>query len=96
MEPCLFGLVSKSDCHKTWYSRKPGLTLLSSFSKTEIELLIMRSQKNLTSEDVSTKSICLHHHAFFCENFLVMSAKIAVIFLAFIKAKDQKVLVKSI
>ena len=29
----------------------------------------MRSQKNLTSEDISTKSICLHHHAFFLRKF---------------------------
>ena len=70
MEPCLIGILSKSNCHESWYSRKPGLMLLSSLSQTEIELLTIRSSTTLSSHDIASKSICSHHHAYFLRKFV--------------------------
>ena len=69
MEPCLIGLLSKSSCQETWYARKPGFMLLSSLSETELELLAFRSQTKLLTESISSKHICLHHHAYYLKKF---------------------------
>ena len=69
MESCLIGLLSNTNCHENWYSRKPGLTLLSSLSKSEIELKAYRSKINLLNEDISSKHICLHHYAYYITKF---------------------------
>ena len=69
MESCLIGLLSNTNCHENWYSRKPGLTLLSSLSKSEIELIAYRSKINLLNEDISSKHICLHHYAYYITKF---------------------------
>jgi len=69
MESCLIGLLSKSNCHETWYSRKPGLILLSSLSETEIKLVALRSQTSISSEEISSKFICFHHHAYYLKKY---------------------------
>ena len=69
MEPCLIGLETKSNCHENWYSRKPGFVLLTTLTETEIELVALRSQTKITSEDISSKSICLHHYACYLRKF---------------------------
>ena len=53
IKSCLIGLLSNINCHENWYSRKPGLILLSSLSKSEIELVAYRSKTNLLNEDIS-------------------------------------------
>ena len=75
MESCLIGLLSNTNCHESWYSRKPGLILLSSLSKSEIELVAYRSKTNLLNEVISSKHICLHHHAYYITKFLKIVRK---------------------
>ena len=69
MKSCLIGLLSNTNCQENWYSRKSGLILLSFLSKSEIESVAYRSYKNLLNEDISSKHICLHHHAYYITKF---------------------------
>ena len=68
MESCLIELLSNTNCHENWYST-PGLILLSSLSNSKIELVAYRSKTNLLNEDISSKHICLHHHAYYITEF---------------------------
>ena len=43
--------------------------MLSSLSKCKIELVAYRSKTNLMNEDISSKHICLHHHAYYVAKF---------------------------
>ena len=61
--------------------------MLSSLSKSEIELVAYRSKTNLLNEDISSKHICLHHYAYYITKLF---AKPAVIFLKFFNTKKPK------
>ena len=76
MKSCLIGLLSNTNCHENWYSRKPGLILLSSLSKSEIELVAFRSKTNLLNKDISSKLIYLHHYAYYITKFSKIVGKI--------------------
>ena len=69
MTSCLIELLSNTNCHENWYSRKPGLILLFSLFKSEIELVAYRSKTNILNEDISSKHICLHHYAYYITKF---------------------------
>ena len=69
MKSCLIGLLGNTNCHENWYLRKPGLILLSSLSKSEIELVAYRSKTNILNEDISSKHICLPHYAYYITKF---------------------------
>ena len=43
--------------------------LLSSLSETKLVLLTFRSQTKLLTENISSKHICLHHHAYYLKKF---------------------------
>ena len=92
MKSCLVGSVSNTNCHENWYSKKPRLILLSSLSKSEIELVANRSKTNLLNEDISSKHICLHHYAYYITKFSKIVCKTCCDIFEIHKHKNLKVL----
>ena len=62
-EPCSFGVLLKTECHKDSYTRSSGTHNIADLDPSFVEILLWRA--GLRDQEKNVATICEHHHQYY-------------------------------